>query len=67
MTEKKTDNSQPELFDLPKARVEVDDYINEKGKKKDRIPTGMTRKEINKLGKNKSKCRSGDASWPNDY
>lgn len=67
MLEKKTDNLQPELFELPKTRIEVDDFLDENGKKKGRIPTGMTRDQINKLGKNKSKRRSGDASWPNEY
>ncbi len=58
---------QPGLFDLPKARVEAVDYIDENGRKKGRIPTGMKRSEINELKKNKGKRRTGDASWPNDY
>lgn len=60
-------DSQPSLFDLPKTRSTTDDFLTPDGKKKKSIPTGMTRSEINKLGRNKGKRKTGNTNWPNEY
>lgn len=56
------------LFDnLPKDRADLTDFLKPDGKKKNRTPTGMTRKEINELKKNKGKRGTINADWPNEY
>lgn len=66
---------QPPLFGIPpevlapKRTPDVSDFLNKKGKKKKSIPTGMTREEINKLGRNKAPsgpAPEGADDWARD-
>lgn len=65
MTEK-GENIQPKLIDLPEIPIEIDDFLTPEGKKKNSIPTGMTREQINELAKNKGiqePAAIGDDDW----
>ena len=62
-----TPEKQPSLFELPEVPKDAYDYLTPDGKKKNRIPTGMKRSEINKLGEKKGKKITGNASYPNEY
>ncbi len=62
-----TPETQPSLFELPKAKQDTTDSLTPNGKKRGSIPTGMKRSEINKLGEKKGKKRTGNASYPNEY
>jgi len=66
MTEK-GENIQPKLIDLPEIPGEIDDFLTPEGKKKNSIPIGMKRPEIEKLKVNKAKRGTRNANWPNEY
>ncbi|HWS49008.1 MAG TPA: hypothetical protein VN174_03095 [Candidatus Methanoperedens sp.] len=45
---------QPPLFEIKETPPDENSFINEKGKKKKSIPTGMTRQELNELARRKA-------------
>lgn len=62
----KGENIQPKLIDSPEIPKDDIDYLTPNGKKKGGIPTGMTRKQINELAKNKGiqePAAIGDDDW----
>jgi len=45
---------QPSLFEIKEKLPDESSFINERGKKKKSIPTGMTRQELNELARRKA-------------